>query len=48
MGLLPLARAGDATTAPTSRRLDVEERVERGLCLVPERRELFGDMSVAG
>ncbi len=29
------------------RGLDVEDRVERGLCLVPERRELFGDMSVA-
>ena len=29
------------------RRLDVEERVEAGLCLVPERRELFGTMSVA-
>ena len=28
------------------RNLDVEDRVERGLCLVPERRELFGDMSV--
>ncbi|MGA8694016.1 MAG: ABC transporter ATP-binding protein [Xanthobacteraceae bacterium] len=28
-------------------RLDVEERVERGFCLVPERRELFGDMLVA-
>ena len=28
-------------------RLDVEERVERGFCLVPETRELFGDMSVA-
>ena len=27
-------------------RLDVEERVERGLCLVPETRELFGEMSV--
>jgi branched-chain amino acid transport system ATP-binding protein len=27
--------------------LDVEERVERGFCLVPERRELFGEMSVA-
>lgn len=25
----------------------VEDRVARGLCLVPERRELFGDMSVA-
>ncbi|HMK81943.1 MAG TPA: ABC transporter ATP-binding protein [Xanthobacteraceae bacterium] len=27
--------------------LDVEGRVERGLCLVPEKRELFSDMSVA-
>jgi branched-chain amino acid transport system ATP-binding protein len=26
--------------------IDVEARVERGLCLVPEQRELFGDMSV--
>jgi len=25
----------------------VEERVERGLCLVPERRALFGELSVA-
>ena len=29
------------------RGLDVEDRVERGLCLVPEKRELFGGMSVA-
>jgi branched-chain amino acid transport system ATP-binding protein len=29
------------------RRVDLEERVERGFCLVPERRELFGDMAVA-
>ena len=28
-------------------RIDVEGRVERGLCLVPEKRELFADMSVA-
>jgi len=28
-------------------RLDIEERVERGFCLVPERRELFGDLPVA-
>jgi branched-chain amino acid transport system ATP-binding protein len=27
-------------------RLDVEARVERGFCLVPERRELFGELSV--
>jgi branched-chain amino acid transport system ATP-binding protein len=29
------------------RYMDVEERVERGFCLVPERRELFGEMTVA-
>jgi branched-chain amino acid transport system ATP-binding protein len=29
------------------RRLDVEARVERGFCLVPETRELFGELSVA-
>jgi branched-chain amino acid transport system ATP-binding protein len=28
-------------------RMDVEDRVERGFCLVPERRELFADMAVA-
>ena len=28
-------------------RLDVEARIERGFCLVPETRELFGDLSVA-
>jgi branched-chain amino acid transport system ATP-binding protein len=28
-------------------RLDVEARVERGFCLVPEKRELFGELSVA-
>jgi branched-chain amino acid transport system ATP-binding protein len=28
-------------------RVDVEERVERGFCLVPERRELFGELAVA-
>jgi branched-chain amino acid transport system ATP-binding protein len=29
------------------RHMDVEERVERGFCLVPERRELFTEMTVA-
>jgi branched-chain amino acid transport system ATP-binding protein len=29
------------------RRLDVEGRIERGFCLVPEKRELFGDLTVA-
>ena len=28
-------------------RADVEDRVAAGLCLVPEKRELFGDMTVA-
>src|SRR5262249_31437555 len=28
-------------------RLDTEARIERGFCLVPEKRELFAEMSVA-
>jgi branched-chain amino acid transport system ATP-binding protein len=28
-------------------RLDVEARIERGFCLVPEKRELFGELTVA-
>jgi branched-chain amino acid transport system ATP-binding protein len=45
MGLLPskgrLRFEGEDLQA-----LDVEARVERGLCLVPEKRELFGALSV--
>jgi branched-chain amino acid transport system ATP-binding protein len=45
MGLLPctglLRFDGEDLQA-----LDVEARVERGLCLVPEKRELFGELSV--
>jgi branched-chain amino acid transport system ATP-binding protein len=45
MGLLPskgtLRFEGQDLNA-----VSVEERVERGLCLVPEKRELFGDMTV--
>jgi branched-chain amino acid transport system ATP-binding protein len=45
MGLLPstgtLCFEGEDLRA-----LDVEARVERGLCLVPEKRELFGELSV--
>lgn len=45
MGLLPLT--GEVTFEGASIiGLEVEERVERGICLVPEKRELFGDMSV--
>jgi branched-chain amino acid transport system ATP-binding protein len=29
------------------RRLDVEARIERGFCLVPETRELFGELTVS-
>jgi branched-chain amino acid transport system ATP-binding protein len=46
IGLLPsrgrLMFEGDDLAA-----LEVEERVARGFCLVPEKRELFGDMTVA-
>jgi branched-chain amino acid transport system ATP-binding protein len=45
MGLLPskgtLRFEGDDLDG-----MDVEARVERGLCLVPEKRELFGELSV--
>ncbi len=45
MGLLPFT--GRMTyDGHDLHRLEVEDRVERGFCLVPERRELFGDMSV--
>ncbi len=46
MGLLP-SRGAVTYNGVDLRLLDVEERVERGICLVPERRELFGEMSVA-
>lgn len=50
MGALPVS--GSATGAVTYlghdlAGLPVEGRVARGMCLVPERRELFGSMSVA-
>jgi branched-chain amino acid transport system ATP-binding protein len=46
MGLLPY-RGTVFYDGADLRRLDVEDRVERGISLVPERRELFGDMTVA-
>ncbi|HEX3350445.1 MAG TPA: ABC transporter ATP-binding protein, partial [Acetobacteraceae bacterium] len=46
MGLLP-SRGRIAYDGADMRRWDVEARVERGLCLVPESRELFAEMSVA-
>lgn len=45
MGLLP-ARGGISYGGRNISRLAVEARVNDGLCLVPERRELFSDMSV--
>jgi branched-chain amino acid transport system ATP-binding protein len=45
MGLLPARGAMVYRDAPLGR-LEIEERVAAGLCLVPERRELFGRMSV--
>jgi branched-chain amino acid transport system ATP-binding protein len=46
IGLLPW-RGGMSYDGVDLRHLDVEARVERGFCLVPETRELFGDLSVA-
>lgn len=45
VGLLP-ARGVVRMDGESLDGVDVESRVERGLCLVPEQRELFGDMSV--
>ena len=45
MGLLP-SRGRAAFDGLDLARIEVEERVERGMCLVPESRELFTSMSV--
>jgi len=45
MGLLP-SSGGLTFDGQDLHALDVEDRVERGLCLVPEKRELFGELSV--
>jgi branched-chain amino acid transport system ATP-binding protein len=45
MGLLP-SRGAMHFDGQNLHELDVEARVEQGFCLVPERRELFGDLSV--
>ncbi len=45
MGLLPSSGTMRFDGADLAG-VDVETRVERGMCLVPERRELFHDMSV--
>ena len=45
MGLLP-ARGRVKLDGVEIGSLEVEDRCERGLCLAPEKRELFGEMSV--
>jgi branched-chain amino acid transport system ATP-binding protein len=45
MGLLP-SQGGLRLDGESLEGIDVESRVERGLCLVPEKRELFGELSV--
>jgi branched-chain amino acid transport system ATP-binding protein len=45
MGLLP-SKGKLRFEGQDLHELDVEARVERGLCLVPEKRELFGELSV--
>ena len=46
MGLLP-AKGEIRYDGADLRLLNTEGRVRRGMCLVPERRELFGEMTVA-
>jgi branched-chain amino acid transport system ATP-binding protein len=46
MGLLP-SKGESWYEAQDLRVLSTEERVRRGICLVPERRELFTEMTVA-
>ncbi len=46
MGLLPSTGTAFYQGADLAH-MDVEDRVAAGLCLVPERRELFAEMSVA-
>ena len=45
MGILPSQGAIEYAGRMVGR-MQVEERVGLGICLVPERRELFGSMSV--
>ena len=45
MGILPL-KGGVTFEGTEVSKLDIEDRVAAGLCLVPEHRELFGTMNV--
>ena len=45
MGILPLT-GGTTFAGADMARMEIEDRVAAGLCLVPEHRELFGTMNV--
>jgi branched-chain amino acid transport system ATP-binding protein len=47
MGVLPFSAGEVRYQGDVSRHVDIEQMVARGMTLVPEKRELFGDMSVA-
>lgn len=47
MGVLPFSAGEVRYQGEVSRHVDIEQMVARGMTLVPEKRELFGDMSVA-
>ncbi|MBI4996476.1 MAG: ABC transporter ATP-binding protein [Rhodocyclales bacterium] len=46
MGLLPIASGRVSFLGSAPREIEVERMVAMGMTLVPEKRELFGDMSV--
>jgi branched-chain amino acid transport system ATP-binding protein len=47
MGVLPFGGGAVRYQGDTYRHIDIEQMVARGMTLVPEKRELFGEMSVA-
>lgn len=46
MGVLPFSRGEVRYQGEAPRHVDIERMVARGMTLVPEKRELFGEMSV--
>jgi len=47
MGVLPFSRGGVCYQGDDLAHVDIEQMVAHGMTLVPEKRELFGEMSVA-
>ncbi len=47
MGVLPASRGEVRYQGDLQKHIDIEQMVARGMTLVPEKRELFGEMSVA-